>query len=75
MDVLCHVSSLCILSVVMGTGYFPNDAICCHRGFVKNYLLSIRGYFYSLFMKKICCGFMLEAPRRGASNKYPQHML
>ena len=22
----------------------------------------------------ICCGYSLEAPRRGASNEYPQHM-
>ena len=24
--------------------------------------------------KNICCGYSLEAPRRGASNEYPQHM-
>ena len=28
-----------------------------------------------LFLNKnICCGYSLEAPRRGASNEYPQHM-
>ena len=28
-----------------------------------------------LFLSKnICCGYSLEAPRRGASNEYPQHM-
>ena len=30
---------------------------------------------YFLFLKEnICCGYSLEAPRRGASNEYPQHM-
>ena len=24
--------------------------------------------------KNICCGYSLEAPHRGASNEYPQHM-
>ena len=23
---------------------------------------------------KTCCGYSLEAPRRGASNEYPQHV-
>ena len=28
-----------------------------------------------LFLNKnICCGYSLEAPRRGASNEHPQHM-
>ena len=28
-----------------------------------------------LFLNEnICCGYSLEAPRRGASNEYPQHM-
>ena len=28
-----------------------------------------------LFLNKnICCGYSLEAPQRGASNEYPQHM-
>ena len=22
----------------------------------------------------MCCGYLLESPRRGDSNKYPQHM-
>ena len=24
--------------------------------------------------RNICCGYLLELPRRGNSNKYPQHM-
>ena len=24
--------------------------------------------------ENICCGYQLEAPHRGASNEYPQHM-
>ena len=30
-----------------------------------------RGYPH----KNICCGYSLEAPLRGASNEYPQHMV
>ena len=30
---------------------------------------------FLLFLKEnICCGYSLEAPRRGASNEYPQHI-
>ena len=29
---------------------------------------------FLLLSKNICCGYSLEAPHRGASNKYPQHM-
>ena len=32
-------------------------------------------YMVFLFLNKnICCGYSLEAPRRGASNEYPQNM-
>ena len=33
--------------------------------------------FFPLFIQKkknICCGYLLESPPRGDSNKYPQHM-
>ena len=36
-----------------------------------------RGYPHNIFLflhENICCGYSLEAPRRGASNEYPQHM-
>ena len=37
--------------------------------FIRKMLISL------LFLNKnICCGYSLEAPRRGASNEYPQHM-
>ena len=37
--------------------------------FIRKMLISF------LFVNKnICCGYSLEAPRRGASNVYPQHM-
>ena len=29
--------------------------------------------FFLFLHKNICCGYSLEAPRRGASNEYPQH--
>ena len=30
--------------------------------------------FFLFHHENICCGYSLEAPRRGASNEYPQHM-
>ena len=30
--------------------------------------------FFLFLHDNICCGYSLEAPQRGASNKYPQHM-
>ena len=33
----------------------------------------ILGYFFLFLLKNVCCGYLLEAPRRGASNEYPQH--
>ena len=29
---------------------------------------------FSYFFMKTCFGYSLEAPQRGASNEYPQHM-
>ena len=39
--------------------------------------LDKKGYQEIVFLflyKNICCGYSLEAPRRGTSNEYPQHM-
>ena len=38
-------------------------------------LFSAEKYWYLSYFstKHICCGYSLEAPHRGASNKYPQH--
>ena len=30
--------------------------------------------FFLFLHENICCGYSLEAPRRGASHEYPQHM-
>ena len=30
--------------------------------------------FFLFLNENICCGYSLEAPRRGASNEYPQHV-
>ena len=35
----------------------------------------ILDFFFLFLHKTICCGYSLEAPRRGASNEYPQHMV
>ena len=34
----------------------------------------IRQIFFLFLHENICCGYSLEAPQRGASNEYPQHM-
>ena len=42
------------------------------RGFVKGeYLAFIFGQFSPVLCKNTCCGYLLEAPQRGASNEYP----
>ena len=47
----------------------------CTRELVKQeYQVIILGQFFLFLYKNICCGYSLEAPRRGASNEYPQHM-
>ena len=40
----------------------------------EEYLVIILGYLFLFLLKNICCGYSLEAPRRGASNEYPQHI-
>ena len=30
--------------------------------------------FFLFLHENVCCGYSLEAPRRGASNEYPQHV-
>ena len=38
-------------------------------------MISDKNPFHSLFtLRNICCGFLLESPRRGDSNKYPRHI-
>ena len=29
--------------------------------------------FFLFLHENLCCGYLLEAPHRGASNEYPQH--
>ena len=36
--------------------------------------MGIHIIFFLFLDENICCGYSLEAPRRGASNEYPQHM-
>ena len=36
--------------------------------------MGIRLIVFLFLHENICCGYSLEAPRRGASNEYPQHM-
>ena len=33
-----------------------------------------KGFFTLFKPRNIRCGYLLESPRRGDSNKYPQHM-
>ena len=41
---------------------------------LEEFLVIILGYFFLCLQKNICCGYSSDAPRRGASNEYPQHM-
>ena len=34
----------------------------------------LSGEYLSYFSMKTCCGYSLEAPHRGTSKEYPQHM-
>ena len=34
----------------------------------------IKGYFFLFLHENVCCGYLLESPRRGNSNEYQQHM-
>ena len=68
-DHRCAVSSsynsVCLLklnSFTHGSIQSPDQ-----RGYLDNYF----SYFAT---KNVCCGYPLEAPQRGASNEYPQHM-
>ena len=36
--------------------------------------MGIRKIVFLFLDENICCGYSLEAPRRGASNEYRQHM-
>ena len=40
------------------------------RVVTKEYSMITVGLFSPIFHKNICCGYSLEAPRRGASNEY-----
>ena len=42
---------------------------------IKHFFFIRKLLIFILFLNKnICCGYSLEAPHRGASNEYPQHM-
>ena len=44
------------------------------RGLVKEFFGDNSGIDFLNYSIKTCCGYSLEAPRRGASNEYPRHM-
>ena len=48
-------------------GYPDKQSIGLDKG-------GIRLIVFLFLNENICCGYSLEAPRRGASNEYPQHM-
>ena len=45
------------------------------RNTINNLTLENRDNKITISPKSICCGYSLEAPLKGASNEYPQHML
>ena len=47
----------------------------CGIGLDKSLFFNQKVSIFFLFLdENICCGYSLEAPHRGASNEYPQHM-
>ena len=70
---------------VMGSIFAGSGNILTWRLIAKYFLRSFSpigldkgGYpvniFFLFLHENICCGYALEAPHRGASNAYPQHM-
>ena len=53
------VYNLCFLTVVLANTSFS----------IISKLIVVLSFY-----ENTCCGYLLEAPHRGASNKYPQHM-
>ena len=48
---------------------------CCLIAPNKVLFLKLKLMIFFLFLhENICCGYSLEAPHRGASNEYPQHV-
>ena len=49
-----------------------------HQSKISISIAKIRGGIHIIFFlfldENICCWYSLEAPRRGTSNEYPQHM-
>ena len=41
---------------------------------INYYCIEVRLICFLFLRENICCEYSLEAPRRGASNEYPQHM-
>ena len=39
-----------------------------------NYIAQDNYVYFFISSQKTCCGYLLEVPRRGASNEYPQHV-
>ena len=54
-------------------GETPNQTKRMTKELLKDMVMNL-GYFFLYRHEKICCGYSLEAPQRGASNEYPQHM-
>ena len=46
----------------------------CEKYIIATDKRGIHIIFFLFLDEYICCGYSLEAPRRGASNEYPQHM-
>ena len=41
---------------------------------IKHFQLKMFDFFFLFLLQNIDCGYMLEPPRRGGSNEYPQSM-
>ena len=53
----------------------PFKRICCYKEYQHAAVWNvIKTTFWLFTPRNTCCGCLLESPRRGDSNKYPQHM-
>ena len=67
-DIIASLTSLCIPHDMMKNTY--SMPLCKQQGS----LVIMCRIFFSLFtLRNICRGYLLDSPRRGDSNKYPQH--
>ena len=64
-----HIFELTAAVLFGGTA---RDKVCMH---LMIFYDNLKINNYSLLPKNLCCGYLLELPRRGDSKEYTQHRL